>query len=397
MTRTERKFYILEGGFQTWGWFMAPIYPIFLLSRGLDLFEMNVVLMTFFIATALFEVPTGAVADVYGRRISFVLACFVRSSAFLLYTWADDFTDCVLAEFIDALGVTLASGALQAWAVDGIRAEGDDRPTDRLFARAEMTVRAVMIVGGITGGILADIDLLLPWYVGTVGFAVTGIYGLLAMNESRPSRRAARNAFRPLLEQTRAGIQAARSSSVVAMLCILSAVAAAAMFPINMTWPPRLEQLTDRGYWVLGVATALFNAAGFCGAASTTRLLRHMRRETLLFTTTLIRGLAIGGAALATTFYPVFAGLLVRELLSGATRPPYQAWLNEHIESEQRATVLSVASMSFTLGASVGLAGLGLVARAWGFPPAWLISGVLFLVAAPGYLRLGRVMRRSET
>ncbi len=395
MTRTERTYYVLEGSFQTWGWFMVPVYPIFLLSKGLDLFQMNVVLATYFMATTVFEVPTGAIADVYGRRVSFVLACFVRSLAFLLYTHADGFTDCLIAEVIDGLGFTLASGALEAWAVDGIRAEGDHRPTDRLFARVEMIIRGVMIVGGIVGGVLADVNLLLPWYLATVGFALTGLYALVAMHEpGRAKRPRAGNVFRPLVSQMREGLRAARGSRVVGILCLLSALGAAALLPVNLTWPPRLEQLTQQGYWILGLATALFNAAAFCGASLTTRLLRHAGREYLLFGTTLVRAIALGAAALATHFSPVLFGLLIGELMGGAARPPYQAWLNEHIESSQRATVLSVAAMAFTIGASVGLIGLGLLARSAGFPSAWLVAAMLLLIVAPGYLVLGRVTRK---
>ncbi len=394
MTRTERTFYVLESSFQTWGAFMVPVYPIFLLSKGLDLFQMNVVLATYFLATTLFEVPTGSVADVYGRRVSFVLSCFIRSAAFLLYTRADSFTDLLIAEVIDGLGTTLASGALEAWAVDGVRAEGDDRPTDRMFARVEMILRGVMIGGGIAGGLLADVDLLLPWYLATVGFAVTGLYALVAMHEpSRPKPTTKRKIFQPLVTQMREGLHAARESRVIGILCVLAAFSAAAIFPVNLTWPPRLEGLTEHGYWVLGAATALFNAAAFCGAALTTRLLRRTSREYLLFGTNLVRGLALGGAAIATLFSPVLIGLLIGELMGGASRPPYQAWLNEHIESARRATVLSVASMSMTVGAATGLVLLGLLARSAGFPSAWIVSSVLLLIVAAGYLVLGRVSR----
>jgi MFS family permease len=114
------------------------MYSLFLLSRGLDLFQINVVLATYLISVFLFEVPTGAVANLAGRKASFLLSCVVRMVAFALYAFADNFAQCVTAEFIDAIGSTLASGALGAWAVDGMRAEGDQRPTDRFFARAQM-------------------------------------------------------------------------------------------------------------------------------------------------------------------------------------------------------------------------------------------------------------------
>ena len=126
---------------------IGPIYPLFLMSRGLDVFEMGAILAIFFVVNFFCEVPTGAVADVYGRRVSFVLACFTRMAAFFLYPFADSFTDCALLETVDAVGTTLASGSLEAWAIDSMKAEGDTRPRDAVFARSNVFVRIAMASG----------------------------------------------------------------------------------------------------------------------------------------------------------------------------------------------------------------------------------------------------------
>jgi MFS family permease len=173
MTRTERTYYVVVALWNIPGWFMHPVYPMFLMSRGLDLLEINLILAIFLISTFLFEVPTGAVADLYGRKISFLASCVTRMCAFVLYSFADGFAACAIAEVIDAIGLTLASGSLEAWAVDGVRAEGDRRPMDRLFARAQVIIRASMIVGGIVCGYLADrFGLVLPWLVAASIFAI---------------------------------------------------------------------------------------------------------------------------------------------------------------------------------------------------------------------------------
>src|SRR5438132_7304064 len=125
MTRTERIFYLLFGGYSLAQFFLAPVYPLFLLSRGLDLLQINLILAIYLITVFVFEVPTGALADTAGRRFCFVLGCATRTAALLLYSRTRSFADGAVAEFIDAVGTTLVSGALEAWAVDGVQAEGD--------------------------------------------------------------------------------------------------------------------------------------------------------------------------------------------------------------------------------------------------------------------------------
>ncbi len=68
----------------------------------------------YLVTVFLLEIPTGAFADRYGRRRSFIVSCWIRAFAYGLYARADSFADCLVAEMIDALGTTLASGALEA-------------------------------------------------------------------------------------------------------------------------------------------------------------------------------------------------------------------------------------------------------------------------------------------
>jgi hypothetical protein len=68
-----------------------------------------------------------------------------------------------------------------------------------------------------------------------------------------------------------------------------------------------------------------------------------------------------------------------------------QAWMNEHVAADRRATVLSIRSMIGTLGGGAGLIAIGFVARDQGIPAAWMVSAVLFLASAPAYLLLERL------
>src|SRR5207245_3846132 len=98
----------------------------------------------------------GAPSDAAAPKPSFPPACVVGWAAYVLYAFAESFPDCAIAEFIDAIGTTLASGALDAWAVDGVRADGDLRPPDRLFARGQVVIHAVMIVASVACGYVAE-------------------------------------------------------------------------------------------------------------------------------------------------------------------------------------------------------------------------------------------------
>ena len=63
MTRTERTYLLVFGGYNLAQFFIAPVYPLFLLQCGLDLFQINVVLAVYLVTVFVLEIPTGAFAD----------------------------------------------------------------------------------------------------------------------------------------------------------------------------------------------------------------------------------------------------------------------------------------------------------------------------------------------
>jgi predicted MFS family arabinose efflux permease len=100
------------------------------------------------------------------------------------------------------------------------------------------------------------------------------------------------------------------------------------------------------------------------------------------------RGSMLVMGALSSDFLYVVIAVLFLQMVFGLSEPTLQGWMNEHVGSDVRATVLSVRSMAFTLGGGAGLVCLGLLARGNGIPAAWLAAGVLVILAAPGFFLL---------
>src|SRR5881396_298069 len=282
MTRTERIFYLLFGGYSLAQFFLAPVYPLFLL--------------------------TGALADTAGRRFCFVLGCATRTAAFLLYSRTRSFADCAVAEFIDAVGTTLVSGALEAWAVDGVQAEGDGHRMEGLFSRAAVIGRTFLMVGAVGCGYLAERDLRYPWIAAAAMFAVTGAAGAALMHETRRAARASR-ARRSVGRTVIDGLGLVRRSPVLLLLCALALGSAFAAFPIHMYWQPRLQELAGERLRVMGWIVALLALASMAGSALVPRVVRRFARESVLFAAMLWRVATVAMLAGAATLSPALAGL----------------------------------------------------------------------------------------
>ena len=389
MTRSERTYYLLFALYAASWSFLTPVYPVFLLRRGLDLFQINVVFAVYLIGAFVFEVPTGAIADIIGRKTSFLLSCSIRAVAFAMYWSAQGFGDCLKAELVDSIGTTLASGALDAWAVDGMREEGDDRPADRIFARAYFLASPFMMATGMIGAYVADVDIALPWPCGAASFAFAGLVAVVLMRENRKRAPRMEGPFRVWARTTRDGFATVYRIPTLVLLCGLTAATSFAVMPAWHYWPARLQDLSHQGMWLLGWVWVLVTLAGMGGNALMPWLVLRFRRERVLAAAALLRGGVLLAAAASANFFPSLFAVVTMQGVRGFAEPTLQGWMNEHVESGLRATVLSVRAMSFTLGGGVGLLCLGLVARSGGIAAAWGGSALLILVSAPAFLLLG--------
>src|SRR5919109_513657 len=165
--RVIRSYLIISGLFTLSASLIWGINTLFLLDAGLSIFEVFVANAAFTAAMALFEVPTGVVADTRGRRISFLLSESILLVGTLAYVGVAAIHGGLLlfclAGVILGLGFTFYSGAVEAWLVDALRASGFRDELDRVFARGGIVASVAMIVGTVGGGFLGQIDLSIPY------------------------------------------------------------------------------------------------------------------------------------------------------------------------------------------------------------------------------------------
>jgi MFS family permease len=104
-------------------WAFAPFQVYYLQRRGLsvaDVFDLNVV---FCVAAVAFEVPTGMLADRYGRRVAMSAGGFVMSLACALFIFGRSFDAFAAANVLCALSMSLSSGADSAYLYDHLAAQ----------------------------------------------------------------------------------------------------------------------------------------------------------------------------------------------------------------------------------------------------------------------------------
>ncbi|HYB92196.1 MAG TPA: MFS transporter [Candidatus Binataceae bacterium] len=387
-----RRYYTVVMIYSCAGGFLFGVYPIFLRSRGLNQFQINCVLAAFFTVLVVADVPTGAFADARGRRLSFVIGAIFRVVSWTIYFSAHRFPVFLLAESIDGIGTTFCNGAIDAWGVDALDDAGYDSPKDRLFSRLSQLSSLGLMGSAVAGGYAANVNIAWPWLMGAAGFAISAVAGAILMHDRRP--HAARIDVRSIPVQVgarvRDGLRLGFGIRPVLILSTAGAITLAAWAPYWLEWPLFFHDRYAVGVWIVGWIYCLFTLGRMIGAEIVVRIaadeMTRARRVSMLAICTGVLLFAAGSVGGRVNL--ALAILFVVNLLSGVSTPLISAWLNEHVPSEHRATVLSFNSTFQTVGGSGGLLAGGYVADAAGIPVGWQMAGLVALCAAPFYWAL---------
>jgi MFS family permease len=373
------------------------INTIFLLDAGLSNLGAFAANAFFTVGMLLFEVPTGVVADSFGRRTSYLLGTVTLSLSTLLYVllWQVQapFWQWAVVSTMLGLGYTFFSGAVEAWLVDALAATGFTGQLESVFGRGQIVTGAAMLGGSIAGGFIAQqTNLGVPFVLRGVILVVMFGVAFWFMHDIgfTPIKGA-----RPLAEMRRiatASIDHGWRVPAVRWLMVETIfVGGVGVYGFYALQPYLLELYGDpQAYLVAGLAAAILAGAQILGGMSASRIRRLFHRRTsalIVIAVASVATLALIG--LVRSFWAVIVLIAVWGLLFAATMPIRQAYLNGLIPSSQRATVLSFDSLMASGGGVVSQPTLGRAADVWGYAPTYLIGAGASALALP-FLVLSR-------
>ena len=126
--------------------FGAVAVPYYLYRVEMDYLRMFTLEAAFSLAMMLLEVPTGIVADRWGRKISLVLGALAMGTGFLVFAFFRAFPVLLAAEVLCAAGLTLLSGADRALVYETAKNAGMTEKADILFARYDAAGTAGLLI-----------------------------------------------------------------------------------------------------------------------------------------------------------------------------------------------------------------------------------------------------------
>lgn len=355
-------------------------------------------------AVFLFEVPTGIVADVYSRRLSIIIGYGLMGGGFLLEGAVPSFEAILLAQVVWGVGYTFTSGAHQAWIADEI---GEDR-VGRVFLRAAQIGSLVGIPATLLAITIGSVQVNLPILLGGALHIILALFLALVMPETgfQPIPRESRSAAGQMSTTLRAGLRLVRRRPVLVAILGIGFFYGLYSEGFDRLWTAHLLEsfaLPDFGGLQPVAWMGLLSMAGGLLAAGAAQLI--IKRLDMSDTPALARAafglagllaLALFGFAAAGSFA---AAVLLRwaiSILRTLIEPLQTTWINQHLDSDVRATVISMSGQVDAIGQIAGGPPVGWVGGVLGLRAALFASAALLLPVLPLYMRVLRRGRPAE-
>lgn len=380
------------------------INTLFLLDAGLSNTAAFTANAFFTVGSVLFEIPTGVVADTSGRRRSYLLGASTLLVSTLLYVlmwWIEaPLWGWALSSIVIGLGFTFFSGAVEAWLVDALTANDFEGDLESVFAKGQIVAGVAMLVGSVTGGVIAQAtNLGVPYFVRAGLLATVFVVAYRTMHDEGFAPHHGKNHLSEIRTILTASLdQGWRNPPVRWLMLAAPFTMGVGVFAFYAMQPYLLELYgDDTAYGVAGLAAAIVAGAQIVGGFLVPQIRRLFSRRTdVLLTAGVIMVVVLIGLGLTDSFVMALGMISLWALTFAALGPVRQAFINGEIPSEQRATVLSFDALMGSTGGVVSQPTLGRAADVWGFGTAYVISGVASVFVIPLLLLARREHANSD-
>lgn len=372
--------------------FGIPYYET--VTAGFNPLQLMIVGAAMQLSRLIFEIPTGVLADLYSRRLSVVIGFALIGLSLICEGLFPLFVPILLAQIIMGMGYTFTSGATQAWLSDEI---GEARAN-----RAFLTANRYDLLGNVFGILAATVlgsltSVAVMIIVSGAGWMILAVVLIFLMSEQgfQPARPEDRSTFQHMAGTFHKGMSAVRlRPALLAILGVSLFYGMTAGF--DRLWVWHLVDKFNLPVLFGNNQLAFFGVLEFAGILLSIALTRQVERR---FDT--LQPRRVGRLMLAVTtciavsisvfaFVP-FLGLalglyLVIYSLRELTDPLIMAWMNQRLDSDVRATILSMTGQAESVGQVSGSLIIGLLAYVLSVPLALLFCGGL-LAPALGFIR----------
>lgn len=325
---------------------IIPIWMFFYL-RFLSYEQIALITIIQQMVAILFEVPTGAFADLFGKKITLIISYVLYAISLFFMPFGSVFAFFVVLEVLKGVAKALYSGSFEALTYDALKDEGREEDYPAISANFVTISWFGYIVAGILGGVLYDIWFGLPYIALAILYAINVV--LFVRYSKEPTKDSAKVTLKNYVKQNLNGFKELFGNVNMTLITLIFVFITLGYF----TASELLGISQGQQYGLSGTQVGLLFTVGYIFSVALSNLFPRLLKKftvlpILLSTTTAL----LISFLLAKFVSPVIgASLIVLRISSSSTFSNLRSVvLNKNISSKNRSTALSSFSLIYELG-----------------------------------------------
>lgn len=351
--------------------FVIPVFVLFLLENGLTMVQVMILQAYYAIIIVIFRVPGGAFTDFAGRRKAIILSQLLFLSSWIFYALGTNFLGFLIAETLMGLSTALWDSASSAFIYDTLAALGKEDKFKKIFGTISAVNYLVWGIAALAGGYLASIyGLRFTLWATAAPVALSCIIPFIFVEPyvHKPSER-------NYLSHMREAIGFSLSHPKVKLFIIYSMILSGVGSVVYLFYQPYF-QLIKIDIFYFGIIFFLMNIVAAIGSKFAHNIEKMLGEKTTLYFMLIISVISLLFISkLLIPFAVVFC--IIMFFISGFSEPVLEDYINKHIQTYHRATILSLKNLAGDLFFSILSPILGYLADLWSIQTAFLISAII--------------------
>lgn len=321
------------------------IWMLYLASKGMSLTQLGLLETIFHITSFSMEVPTGAVADIFGRKISRICGRVLSLVNIIILVFASNFLWFAISFVFTALSYNLESGAGDALIYDSLKEINEEHKFMKINGNKEFFFQFASIISFFVGGYFANRSY-------NTAFVITIVLGIITLIQSmsftEPSIGKADNTQENhknnFSKQIKDSISVLINQPKISFLIIFGQIIA--VFSTCIFYYLQ-NYLKSDGYneIFIGSIYAISSLSIALVVSQVQYIEKYLKEKGILLIMPWITAIGMWGVALSSYHYIYY---IILALTEGIIYVVFCDYINKLIPSRNRATILSFQSMCFS-------------------------------------------------
>lgn len=362
--------------------YVIPIYSVvFYQGLALSFTQIGILMALIMIFRLLSEIPTGVVADLYGRKVSTLIGYFVIISGFVGIFFSSSFMILALYNALIGIGTAFVSGALEAWMTDNT-GHKRQRPLMKLFSWRQSLNHVGLLISGFIGTWLVfSAGFGIIWLAGGLSYFLGGAALLIAKEKKIPKihLKKHKESFKNQLRTAKNLMHG--DKNLLKFLLAVVLMGFALSFTMALVWIPFLQNLGFPNV-AFGFVWSLMAAVGIFAPIIGEYISRRFHARTFMGLTISLWILALFALIFVNSVTLALIILVATLLFDHAHLPIERAYFQRMLKTKVRATIGSIESLLIGVAGAIGLPLAGLAVDLVGAKETLLISGFLLIPVA---------------